>query len=97
VPAIADLLGTCDRQRLERLAHPEDTQALALDAREAAAVSSGIGMCAWLLVACTLRAVSTTDEAREVLAETLPDGELRIVALACLGSLTSAHDHEETP
>jgi hypothetical protein len=96
VTTIADLLGTRDRQLLERLARPpEDTQALAIDARESAAESSGTGRCAWLVTACALKAASSTGEAREVLAEMLPAGELRTLALGCLSSICNDPQEED--
>ena len=88
MPALADLLNPADRHRLAALGTPPATAELAAAAREAAADSTGTGKLAWLLVGIALDRAENTTHARERLGAVI-DTELRTVAFACLGALTS--------
>lgn len=91
--ALADLLDPADRERLAALSRPANMDYLARIAADSARDSAGIGRTAWLAVAVALGTYEDLAEARDALTAVL-DGQLRTVALACLGALTS--DNETT-
>jgi hypothetical protein len=93
---LADLLSEGDRARLAALGTPPTTAELAAAARESAADSTGTGKLAWLLAAHALDQSESTAQAQEHLGAVI-DTELRAVASACLGALTTSDTTEETP
>lgn len=94
--ALADLISPGARDRLATLAVAHDMEHLARIAADSAKDSAGIGRTAWLCVAVALGTSEDLTDARQALTTVL-DGQLRTVALGCLGALTASRTPPETP